>query len=97
MDPRKEHRFTKRRIGIVLTSLSGGFLVFHLYALWVVVRTFAAGLVWWAEPLVAIGPPLTLAALVHALWRPRQLALAATNAVLLAIYLAVWVPFLASR
>jgi len=81
----------KPRVAAVLTGLGVALLVFHLYALSVLVGTFAAGLAWWANLLLVLGPAVAVFSLVLCVRRPRQGIAALLNGVVVLVYLGVWV------
>ena len=66
------------------------FFAFHLYALWLLAATFAGGLVWWADVLLAVGPLMAVAAVVTTARRPMQRLATVVNAAVVLAYVVLW-------
>ena len=82
----------KSRVSWSLTLAAVVLCAFQFYALWVLAATFAAGLVWWANFLLILGPLVAVAALVVSLRAPRQAVAAVLSALVILTYVAVWAP-----
>ena len=80
----------KQRIAIGLTCLSSFVSANGLWAFWVLVSTFAAGLIWWASLCLVLAGPLALAGFLLSLVRPRQPGAAWLNGILVIIFATIW-------
>jgi len=80
----------KQRIVIGLTCLNSVVSANGLWAFWVLVSTFAAGLIWWASLCLVLAGPLALAGFLLALIRPRQLFAVWLNGILVIIFATIW-------
>lgn len=80
----------KQRVVIGLTLLSSAASGVGLWGLWVLLSTFAAGLVWWASLCLVLAGPLALAGFLLSFVRPRQLVAAWLNGILVITFATIW-------
>jgi hypothetical protein len=84
----------KKRIVRAMTVATALIAVFNCYSFWILVSTFASGLVLWAQILHLVAPIAAIVGVIMALWRPRQPVAAVINgAVILQFALFVMAPF----
>ncbi|KAA0228366.1 hypothetical protein EDS67_13480 [candidate division KSB1 bacterium] len=81
---------TKASRGRSLTLLSGALFVAHFYGFWILASTFAAGLVWWMNLLIALGPVAAVTAFVVTLRQRAQPLLASVNGIFIVVYGIFW-------
>ena len=87
----------KQRVVIGITLLSSVASAVGLWALCVLISTFAAGLVLWAGLCVVLAGPLALAGFLLSLVRPRQLVAAWLNGIFVITFATIWYLLLQGR
>jgi predicted ferric reductase len=78
--------------GLAVASLTLG--AFHYYLLWMMAATFATGLVWWANLVLALGPLVAVASLIVSMRSPRQVVPAVLSGLVVLAYVVIWAPLI---